>query len=295
MAETPFYPYCKPYRDRNECPCIHVSNDGLHWTEVVENPLDNLDSTGEKQLDYYSDPHLVMDGDTLECWYRINKRYGNKNDHEHVYLLRRKTTDGMHWSERDTLFRLSDIQELEIVSPAILHPDSTYQMWYVDNNKVFYIDSNNPRQWTNPKVCKLNGYDECIPWHIDVVNADGYYWLLIYDIVKIRLSLWKSSDKMNFEFVKTILDPSHACGSFYQNALYRSCLLKESDKNYKIYFSAFNEEMTFLGLMEGTSFRDMEIVNIDNANYSDFPLLLKYYFLTRWRAIYFRFRHAEDK
>ncbi len=294
MAETPFYPYCKPYRDRNECPCIHVSNDGQHWTEIFQNPLDDLDSAGEKDLDYFSDPHLVQNGDTLECWYRINKRHGDEKDRKEVYLLCKKTTDGIHWSERDTLFDLSKIREKEIVSPAILHPDSTYDMWYVDNEKLFYLQSTNPKNWENAQVCELKGF-EVTPWHIDVVEADGYYWLLCYDIIRNRLTLWKGKDKKEFAFVKVFLDPSLAIGSFYQNALYRSCMLKQSDDLYRVYFSAFNEEMTFLGLMEGPSLENMLVVDIDNAQYSDFLQFLKYYFLTRWRAVYFRYRHFNDK
>ena len=293
MAETPFYPYSKPYRDRNECPSLHVSNDGIHWTEIIKNPLDDLDSIGIKNLDYYSDPHLVQNGDTLECWYRINKRYGNIEEKRNVFLLRKKTTDGVHWSECDTLCNFGTIQELEFVSPAILRSDSIYEMWYVDNSKVFYMENSNPKKWGNAQPCALNGH-ECKPWHLDVIKADGFYWLLVYDFINDELTLWKSSDKKTFEFVKLVLTNSGAIGSFYQTVLYRSCMLKQSDDLYRIYFSAFNEEITFIGLMEGKSFEDLHVVDIDNSHYSNLPQFLKYYYLTRWRALYFRYRHFKE-
>lgn len=290
MAETPFYPASKPYRDRFECPSIHVSNDGLHWTEIIRNPLDDLDSIGIKEFDYYSDPHLIFNNDTLECWYRINKRYGNIEDKRNVFLLCRKTSDGVHWTSRDTLFNFHAVQEEEMVSPSILRSDSTYEMWYVDNYKVYFNESANPKQWNKGKICTLNGHN-CVPWHLDVVNEDGYYWLLIYDMVHDELTLWKAKDRRNFEFIKVILTHSSAVGSFYQTMLYRSCLLKQNDTCYKCYFSASNEENTFLGLMEGTSFENMQIISIDNVNYSDFSQFLTYYILTRWRPIKFRIKH----
>lgn len=290
MAETPFHPASKPYRDRYECPSIHVSNDGLHWTEIIKNPLDDLDSVGVRDLDYYSDPHLVQNGDTLECWYRLNKRYGNRADREHVYLMCKKTTDGVHWSDSDTLYNFRTIQEKEFVSPAILRTDSTYVMWYVDGFKVFFNENINPKKWDKPRSCILNGH-KCVPWHLDVVHEDGFYWLLIYDIQNDELSLWKGKDKVNFDFVKVILNHSSAIGSFYQTMLYRSCLLKQGTGCYKCYFSANNEEITFIGLMEGSSFEDMKVIDIDNKHYSSFTQFLKYYILTRWRSIYFHYRH----
>lgn len=290
MAETPFFPKAKPYRDRNECPSLHVSNDGLHWTEIISNPLDDLDSTEVSNFDYFSDPHLVQNNDTLECWYRINRCYGHLEEKGNVFLLRKKTVDGIHWTDRDTLLDFTHVQNREMVSPAILRTDSTYEMWYADDFKVYFNETSNPKKWNRAQACVLNGR-ECMPWHIDVVNEDGFYWLLIYDIKNDDLTLWKSTDKINFNFVKVILNHSSAIGSFYQTMLYRSCLLKQSEGDYKCYFSANNEEITFLGLMEGTSFEDLHIVDIDNKKYSDFLQFLKYYVLTRWRSVYFHYRH----
>lgn len=290
MTETPFYPYGELYRDRNECPCIHVSNDGVHWSDNIQNPIDDLDSVGVCDLDYYSDPHLVLVGDSLECWYRLSKRHGDETERSIVYLLAKKTGDGIHWSNRDTLFDFSKFQYTEFVSPAITYSDSIYKMWYVDNGKVCYMQSKCPKMWQNVQICELKGYD-CRPWHIDVLEENGIYWLLCYDLVRNNLTLWKSADKTKFSFVKVILEPSFAIGSFYQTMLYRSCMLKQSDDCYRVYFSANNEEITFVGLLEGSSLMDLHVVDIDGCGYSGFPQFLKYYFLTRWRSIYFHYRH----
>lgn len=44
MAETPYPIGTPPYRDRWECPSIHVSQDGIHWTipQGLDNPIDDL-------------------------------------------------------------------------------------------------------------------------------------------------------------------------------------------------------------------------------------------------------------
>ena len=53
MSETPFYltlpSVGKNYRDQFECPCIHYSHDGIHWEDVISNPIDKL-SEEEKLL-----------------------------------------------------------------------------------------------------------------------------------------------------------------------------------------------------------------------------------------------------
>lgn len=290
MAETPFHPYGKPYRDRNECPCIHVSNDGVQWTEVVKNPIDNLDSIGIKNLDYFSDTHLIMNSDTLECWYRITKRFGNIDNKDYVLLLRKWTVDGVHWSERDTLFNFTNVQKVEFVSPAILRNDSTYEMWYADDYKVYFKSSKNIRDWNNARLCKLNGYD-CKPWHLDVIKDGDYYWLLSYEYSRNELTLWKSYDGYNFDFEKIILNRSEAVGSFYEDGLYRSCIVKINDNSYRVYFSASNLESTFLGLMEGNSLNDLNIVSVNDTKFCGFFQFLKEYYKVRTRSLNFFASH----
>lgn len=62
MAETPYSPKCQPYRDRNECPSIHVSQDGVNWLvpDGLTNPIVNFGVEGERNLDYYCDNCLIL-------------------------------------------------------------------------------------------------------------------------------------------------------------------------------------------------------------------------------------------
>ncbi len=129
MAETP-YPLgpdgdwngLPPYRARWENPCIHASHDGIHWETPGDlvNPIDDLNETEIENRDFFSDTHLVMNGDTLECWYRISR-----TQRDETYILRKYSADGIHWSERETVIDLQDPAVVRegpggmIVSPAI--------------------------------------------------------------------------------------------------------------------------------------------------------------------------------
>lgn len=88
MAETPFSPKTQPYWDRNECPTIHVSNDGVNWSFVGDElkPIDDLTAEEVAGLDFFSDPHLVFVDGRLECWYRFTHRGGDKNNYAFVEL-----------------------------------------------------------------------------------------------------------------------------------------------------------------------------------------------------------------
>lgn len=99
MAETP-YPLgpdgdwngLPPYRARWENPCIHASHDGIHWETPGDlvNPIDDLNETEIENRDFFSDTHLVMNGDTLECWYRISR-----TQRDETYILRKYSADGI--------------------------------------------------------------------------------------------------------------------------------------------------------------------------------------------------------
>lgn len=278
LAETPFccaYPdKGENYRDRFECPSIHVSDDGLHWDEICPNPIDQLSGQEIAERDYFSDPHLVHDGKRLECWYRINHRHGDYDHHRHVCLLRKTSTDGIHWSDREILADLTQPGHPlgnMLVSPAIIFRHGTYHMWYVDDicqgqRHIAYSCTTDPHVWTEAETCLLNGYD-INPWHIDVSFIDGIYRMIVFD--RIDLSLWESRDGKSFEYVKSLLRPSKTIGSFYYQDLYRSCLVK-TDIGYRVYFSANDTFKTSLGVLEGNLPEGLHIVSVDETPYCTF-------------------------
>ena len=262
MAETPYSPLCKPYQDRNECPSIHVSNDGINWSEISNNPIDNLNKKEVKELDYFSDPHLVYVNGVLECWYRLTRRKGISNNHKHTLLLRKRSKDGVNWSEREILTEITEHKKNllgdAIFSPAIIYKNGTYRMWYVNSDyppcrDICYSESIDGYIWNQPTTCILESRGNR-PWHIDVKYIDKKYYLVNYNLYDI--SIWDGHDGINFKFKKQLLTPS-ITGSFYGYKLYRACIVKD-DNEYKVYFSGNDFIHTYIGLMGG---KDIDSLN----------------------------------
>ena len=262
MVETPFSPKSKPYMDRNECPSIHVSNDGYHWCEIARNPIDDLSLTEIEQLDYFSDPHLVYANGNLECWYRLTHRNGIYNNFENLQLIRKCSSNGIQWSDREIMVNLAEIEGDAlgnmVVSPAIIYKKGKYRMWYVNSESreqrgLSYSESADGHKWEKTIGCTLQGAGNN-PWHIDVNYIDGKYILLSYDFKDI--TLWESDNGINFKFVKLILTPSIP-GSFYGDSLYRACIIK--DTLYKVYFSCSDFFCTHIGLLEGKNINEMSV------------------------------------
>lgn len=291
MVETPFSPKSKPYEDRNECPSIHVSDDGVKWTEIAENPIDDLSIKEIEELDYFSDPHLVFTDDHIECWYRFTHRNGIKNKYNNLQLVRKTSKDGINWSKREVMVNLAtnegDSLGNMVVSPAILYHKGKYRMWFVNSEsrihrELSYSESYDGKKWTEQRKCILNGHEN-MPWHIDVNYIDGKYYLVSYDLK--NLTLWYSEDGIMFNYIKKILEPSVA-GSFYSYSLYRSCIIE--DKNFKIYFSAHDSLKTYIGLIEGNCIENLKITNTDKHQ-TIFGLLI-FVCVTKWRTAIFLFK-----
>lgn len=288
MAETPFSPKSKPYRDRNECPSIHVSDDGVTWNEIMQNPIDNLTEKEVEELDYFSDPHLVFVDDKIECWYRFTHRNGNESNFNNLQLVRKSSTDGKNWSEREVLVNLATDEGNPlgnmVVSPAILYEDEKYRMWYVNSEsrsyrELSYSESHNGKEWAEQKKCTLVG-QENMPWHIDVNFIDGKYYLISYNFKD--LTLWESVNGISFTYINKILEPS-VLGSFYSEGLYRACIIK--DRNLKIYFSANDAFKTYIGLLEGKNIFSFKFTT--NKRHHNVASLVQYVFAKKWLSAKF--------
>lgn len=288
MAETPFSPKGKPYEDRNECPSIHVSNDGINWKEIIKNPIDDLTDKEVEDLDYFSDPHLVFVNGHIECWYRFTHRNGIKDNYYNLQLVRRISKDGVTWREREVMVNLPAKEGTPlgnmVVSPAIIYQNGIYRMWYVNSESresrgFSYSESADGKNWTEQSTCILNKCDN-MPWHIDVNYIDGVYFLISYDFEDI--TMWCSSNGLEFSYKKQLAQPS-VPGSFYSYKLYRACLIK--DKNYKLYFSANDSLRTYIGLMEGNCVNSLKIKAI--GSHQSFIGLFVYIIITKWRTTRF--------
>src|SRR5690625_3150856 len=98
MAYTPFpISNVPPYRDRWECPSILRSPDGQDWRKPFNAPNPLIDLTQEEidRGDYFSDPCIVMNGQTMEIWYR--KTNGANRTQTDIYRI--TTDDGETFTE----------------------------------------------------------------------------------------------------------------------------------------------------------------------------------------------------
>lgn len=272
MVESPYPIGALPYRDRWECPSIHVSNDGLHWQipKGLTNPIDDLLPSEIRNRDFFSDPHLVFKDGQLECFYRYSEK---TNEGYHTRLVRKTSRDGILWSDRELMldFLLSSCVDSigdMVRSPAILWQNNRYRMWYVDNSDpkgakhVCYSESFDGTNWAEAITCTLEGY-ATNPWHLDLALLNEEYVLTLYDFHD--LTLWKSDDGISFVFSKTLLSPSGISGCFYSDGLYRASLIKDLE-GYKLFFSAYDDRQTRIGLMTGDKMEELQVVSVNGPN-----------------------------
>ena len=303
MAETPFYLTLPSvgdnYRDQFECPSIHYSHDGIHWLEVAENPIDQLTQEEVMNRDYFSDPDLVETPNGIECWYRLNRRYGIETNQENILLLRKISKDGVVWGEREVI---ADIQKADatkglgriVISQGVIFEDGKYKCWYVDNihlhqERICFSESyDDTKTWSDKKEVKLNGPD-ITPWHLHVLRDGDMIWLTVYDHRSI--SLWKGTNETEFEFVRTLVTPCGVYGSFYSNNTYRACLTKVSDSLYRLYFSADDMFHSYIGIMEGATPESLKIISVDNQRHSSLGHSLSLMAKTKWVVFHKKFSY----
>ena len=300
MAQSPFPMRPPKYRDSYENPCIYYSDDGVHFTAIEGNPIDELT---EKQLSekcWFSDPQLVMRDGVLECFYRFS---GYKDDIQYNHLYKKISTDGIHWSEREVIVIL-DEQSIQIwgdniISQSIIwSPEIGYECWYVDKSNWYkdrhlrYITSKDGVHWNQSIFCSLNGI-ETTPWHLHIDKDGDIYRMILFDVKRGSLDLYNSRDKHNFEFQKVILSPSRRVGDFYSNGLYRACWTKASE-HYNIYFSAYNLLETSIGLLQTTDWDEFRLISGGTKLQVLFYVLFTF-MKTFFRALYNRVRKIAEK
>ena len=227
MAMTP-YPNGN---DAYENPSILACNDGASW-EVppgLTNPIDPRPASGHN-----CDTDIVYDDDSDELWvYYIESGAGTS------YVKRRRSSDGVNWSNEEDIFNVPDYQ---IVSPAIVKVGSTYYMWYVDagssgcsasSTTVRYRTSSDGETWSSPQTVNItqSGYNI---WHLDViyVPSKNEYWMIYpaypsgSDCGNTVLFFAKSTDRINWTTYDKIALKKGSGWDEYQ--IYRSTFLYDS-------------------------------------------------------------------
>ena len=263
MAQTPYPPFdVKPYKDRWELPCIHYSDDGIHWESIDVNPIDDLTEQQIVSHSYHSDPHLVMRDGVLYCYYRLMEDHDTKTT-----ILRKCSKDGIHWSEREIIEIVGEdgIHKIpEVISPAIIWTGEKWLLYFVDDTftnlqrGIQVAESEDGRHFV-PKGSVWE-QQQVKPWHIDVQIIDDKYYLLVHDVDNNSLWLYTSKNGLKYEKEQKILSASHKLSDFWSHKLYRACLGEvEGKKN--IYFSANDGMASYIGLTRQNRQGEFEIID----------------------------------
>ncbi len=215
------YPYGK---DSYENPSILFSDDGLTWLVPggLTNPI-----VSAPACDHNSDPDIVYDprNDELYVYYteqlRID-RCGNQNTNS-VRLV--TSSDGVTWSAPQTVMSWNlDVDPLYL-SPAVVYVDGAFQMWLAGGpSGVAHATSRDGVTWS-----ALDAQDVTpVPWHLDVVNVNGEFLMLIVDSPAAGARLVGATSRDGIRWVPgsvPMLSPSTA---WDDERIYRSTLVYDA-------------------------------------------------------------------
>lgn len=241
-----------PYPGRDdfyENPYVFASNDQIHWEvpDGLENPLDPAPENYEHEKVYNSDPELVYNSDTqeLECWWRYVD-----DIHYITALYRRKSSDGIHWSEKECM-TLTGRKSIDYVSFALIYEDHLYKMWSVAKLKPQYCESVDGKEWSERRAIELELPSTLKVWHLDVIHTEKYGYEMLFvpfdseqDEFRHHMSLYYaySSDNKSYSKPLCILKPTGKEDTWDSTGLYRSSLLYDINGKYYIYYTGINGE-----------------------------------------------------
>lgn len=242
--------------DSKENPHIMASNDLEHWEEPAGflNPLDDTPPDYKKSVVYNSDPELFYNEDTgeLECWWRfVDDSNGKK-----VVLYRRRSADGVNWTEKETMLT-ADRSKQDWLSPALIYEDGLYKMWSIGSGyRVQYMESRDGREWSDIRFIAVDYLSPNVKnWHIGVIHtAKGYEMVLvsfddslpadIYPRTRMSLYYTWSTDNISYKRAKLLLAPSQGENDWDNKGLYRSGLLADTDGQYYLIYSGIKRDGT---------------------------------------------------
>lgn len=245
MAYTP-YPNGN---DDYENPCIGYSDDGRLWYGIAANPLDVPADVGTGG--YNSDVHLLYNSttDKFECWWRYVTLI---DESRFVGYYRMVSSDGLTWTDKELMHSINNAGK--DLSPVVMWDGSKYLIWAVDSglHKIIYYETPTGKDWVSVRDIQLQyTYDNETfnPWHIDCEFFNSKYHLIV-STKSATTDKWilfraESSDNETYSTpAALVLDNPGK----WDNQLYRSCIVKVSDAEYRLYYSARNGGCNGVGL-----------------------------------------------
>lgn len=239
MAMTPYPGSADAY----ENPSILVSDDGLTWEvpDGLTNPLVLAPATGHN-----ADPDILLVDNTLMVYYIEYTGY----EDEDLTLFRVLTSsDGIAWSDPQTVFSFTLGDYGYGVSPAVLYEDGTFYMWYVrnagcdaDESSVYLRTSTDGLSWgaEQPVTLSLPGQ---VVWHPDV-QWNGSSYVMLYAAYPDNLSCTATSlyyaespNRVGWTATTTPVLTPNPRGGWDARSIYRSTFLVQ-DTSLRIWYSA---------------------------------------------------------
>ena len=260
MSYTP-YPYAN---SKYENPHVKVSNDMINWYYIEGSPwpLDEPEDWANGKV-YNSDSHLVYNDktDTLECWWRRVNHFDKT-----MTIFRRTTKDGINWTDKEIVFKQKR-SKVDWLSPAVIFEDNTYKIWYVFDNKIYYVESKNLKVFSKPRLLDIKFEDKTLAWHLDVIHTDKGYEMVIVSYRNwakrkiMNLYYTSSKDNKKYSTAKVVLSPTRGTSSWDNSGLYRSSILY-IDGYYYIYYSGQSTKSAKgIGLVYGEDIFDLKAYN----------------------------------
>jgi hypothetical protein len=250
MAMTP-YPYAK---DRLENPSLRASHDGYSWEAPPGSP-DPLIAAPDDPDEHHADTDVVYAGRDLYVFYMTTNECDRQTRFSYV-----KSSDGRRWSAPIDIYRGAFG-----VSPAVVHRDDRWNLWYVDYDSDARAESSRLFRLRGRALEALSDKAECtllipdhVVWHIDVIcSGDGWEALVVAyprgsTSSRCRVFHATSTDGVRFVLTRNspLLRPSRF--GWDNRIIYRSTLLKKDDQKYRVWYTGGSWSRTWgIGYLEG--------------------------------------------
>lgn len=232
MAYTP-YPFGN---GEEENPSIAISNDLFYWDtpKGMVNPIADNEETGCDEL---KDAHILYRDDLnrIEVWYlgRLNENLGG--DNTTLLLFRKYSYDGVTWSDYEIM------SETEYLSPSIIWNDGKYQSWgigygnYNNTGTVAYSESVDGKNWSNQKICSIDGVNTNLPiWHGSVTYSMGTYYFVYIESSNDSQQVFCCQSSNGVEFEHNAVVVQNRDDSSWKK-LYRPFLLIDNEY-YELFY-----------------------------------------------------------
>ena len=168
----------------------------------------------------------------------------------------------MNWTEREVIYDCIKNTNEMIRSHGVIWEDNKYKFLYTAwNEEVKYGEWDGSSTWTFAD-CSIS--DKKDIWHLDFgkdVTNNNYYMIAYSKTSGVKY--YKSSDKVNWTFVKTLLVTGDD-STFWNTRLYRSCAVYNG-REWLLYFTAEKDDrIATLGLMKGDSLENLKVIDGGN-------------------------------